>query len=86
MIIFHDDNNHFKISSLGWPAPSYTWFREVYQNDSLLEQYIDPMKDPRVTISGGQLIINNPNQIGNQNDRGKYFCKASNKYGTIRSR
>jgi len=70
----------------GWPTPSYTWFREIYQNDSLLEHYIDPMKDSRVTISGGQLIINNPNQIGNQNDRGKYFCKASNKYGTIRSR
>ena len=44
---------------------------------------MDPLGDPRVTISGGQLIINNPNQ---ETDRGKYFCTATNKYGTIRSR
>ena len=68
---------------LGWPTPTYTWFREVYQNDSLVEQEVDPQKDPRITISGGQLIINNPNQI---TDRGKYFAKATNKFGTIRSR
>ncbi|CAB4066316.1 unnamed protein product [Lepeophtheirus salmonis] len=42
-----------------------------------------PLKDSRITISGGQLIINNPNSV---TDRGKYFCQASNKFGTIRSR
>ena len=72
----------FKLN-LGWPTPVYSWYREIYQNDSLLEQYIDPLQDPRVTVSGGQLIINNPNQI---TDRGKYFCKANNTFGTIRSR
>ena len=39
--------------------------------------------DGRITISGGQLIVNNPNQVA---DRGKYFCTAANKFGTIRSR
>ena len=67
----------------GWPTPTYTWFKEVYQNDSLVEEKVDPLKDSRITISGGQLIINSPNQI---TDRGKYFCKAGNKFGTIRSR
>ena len=41
-----------------------SWFREVYKNDTLLAEEVDPLKDPRVTISGGQLIINNPNQVG----------------------
>ena len=68
---------------LGWPSPVYSWYREVYQNDSLLEQYIDPLQDSRITVSGGQLIINDPNQI---TDRGKYFCKANNTFGSIRSR
>ena len=40
-----------------------SWFREVYKNDTLLAEEVDPLKDPRVTISGGQLIINNPNQV-----------------------
>ena len=71
------------IPLLGWPSPVYSWYREVYQNDSLLEQYIDPLQDSRITVSGGQLIINDPNQI---TDRGKYFCKANNTFGTIRSR
>ena len=66
----------------GWPTPTYTWFKEVYKNDSLIEKEVDPLTDNRITISGGQLIINDPNQI---NDRGHYFCKAKNKFGTIRS-
>ena len=48
-----------------------------------MEDEVDPLKDNRVTISGGQLIVNNPHQ---ETDRGKYFCTATNKYGTIRSR
>ena len=59
------------------------WYKEAYKNDVLVEDEVDPLGDPRVTISGGQLIINNPNQ---ETDRGKYFCTATNKYGTIRSR
>ena len=66
----------------GWPTPNYRWFREIYRNDSLIEKEVDPLADARVTISGGQLIINDPNQV---TDRGRYFCKATNKFGSIRS-
>jgi len=66
----------------GWPTPGYSWFREVYRNDSLIEKEVDPLADSRITISGGQLIIHDPNQV---TDRGRYFCKATNKFGTIRS-
>jgi hypothetical protein len=67
----------------GWPTPSYRWFKEIYKNDTLVEQEVDPLKDARITISGGQLIVNNPDPV---TDRGKYFCKARNSFGTIRSR
>ncbi|XP_040571897.1 contactin [Lepeophtheirus salmonis] len=67
----------------GWPTPTYSWYSEFFSNDSYTEQKVDPLKDSRITISGGQLIINNPNSV---TDRGKYFCQASNKFGTIRSR
>ena len=48
-----------------------------------MEQEVDPLKDARITISGGQLIVNNPDPV---TDRGKYFCKARNSFGSIRSR
>eukprot|EP00095_Tigriopus_kingsejongensis_P002293 maker-scaffold400_size182785-snap-gene-0.21 protein:Tk02293 transcript:maker-scaffold400_size182785-snap-gene-0.21-mRNA-1 annotation:"PREDICTED: contactin-like" len=67
----------------GWPTPTYKWFKEGYKNDSLVSEEVDVLQDRRVTISGGQLIINNPNAIS---DRGKYFCTARNQFGTIRSR
>ncbi len=66
----------------GWPTPTYRWYRELYRNDSLIEKEVDPLADTRITISGGQLIIHAPNQV---TDRGRYFCKATNKFGTIRS-
>jgi len=69
--------------SQGWPSPSYEWFKEVYINDTLTEVKVEPLKDSRITISGGQLIINNPDQT---RDKGTYFCSASNEFGTIRSR
>ena len=49
----------------------------------MVEVEVDPLKDKRITISGGMLIINDPKQ---ETDRGKYFCKAENKFGVIRSR
>ena len=54
-----------------------------FSNDVLEEVEVDPLKDSRITISGGMLIINSPNP---DKDRGKYFCQAFNKFGKIRSR
>ena len=72
--------NHLTIVSFHY---YYRWFREVYEkNDTLIERPVDPLQDRRITISGGQLIINNPNQV---TDRGRYFCKARNEFGVIRS-
>lgn len=64
----------------GYPTPSYEWYKEDYENDVLRESLIDPLQDNRYTISGGSLIIYNPNQI---TDRGTYHCKATNRFGTI---
>ena len=47
----------------GWPTPNYQWYKEVYRNDTLVALEVNPLKDTRITISGGQLIINNPNQV-----------------------
>lgn len=47
----------------GYPTPSYEWFKEDYENDILRESLIDPLQDNRYTISGGSLIIYNPNQV-----------------------
>jgi hypothetical protein len=41
----------------------FRWFKEGYRNDRLVADEVDPLKDSRITISGGQLIINNPNQV-----------------------
>ncbi|KAJ8986222.1 hypothetical protein NQ317_009928 [Molorchus minor] len=64
----------------GYPTPTYTWFREDYENDRLVAKEINPLSDSRFTISGGMLIIHNPQQ---KLDHGTYHCKASNKFGTI---
>ncbi|KAK6620391.1 hypothetical protein RUM44_006792 [Polyplax serrata] len=66
----------------GYPAPTYEWFKEEYENDVSTAIRIDPLSDRRYTLSGGSLIIYNPNQIG---DRGSYHCKASNVFGSILS-
>lgn len=67
----------------GWPTPKYKWFKESYLNDTLIEVEINPLQDTRLTVSGGQFILHDPNL---NKDRGRYFCKASNKFGTIRSK
>uniref|UniRef100_A0A224X5J2 Putative receptor mediating netrin-dependent axon guidance n=1 Tax=Panstrongylus lignarius TaxID=156445 RepID=A0A224X5J2_9HEMI len=64
----------------GYPTPSYDWFKEDYELNTLIATKIDPLKDRRYTLSGGALIIHNPRQI---EDGGFYHCKASNDYGTI---
>ena len=66
-----------------WPTPSYEWYKEVYVNDVLTEHRVEPLKDSRITISGGQLIIHAPDQT---KDKGTYFCTARNEFGTIRSK
>lgn len=47
----------------GYPTPTYQWFKEDYENDRLTAREIDPLSDPRYTISGGTLIIHNPQQV-----------------------
>lgn len=53
----------------GYPTPTYQWFREDYENDRLVAREINPLQDKRFTISGGTLIINNPEQV-----RQRYVC------------
>ncbi|XP_053991481.1 contactin [Hylaeus volcanicus] len=64
----------------GYPAPTYEWFQEEYENDRLIATKIDPLQNVRYTVSGGTLIIYKPDQT---EDRGSYHCKATNKFGTI---
>lgn len=47
----------------GYPHPTYEWFKEAFENDELVAKKIDPLADPRFTVSGGTLIINNPRQV-----------------------
>ncbi|XP_031782439.1 contactin [Nasonia vitripennis] len=77
-------NNDVTLSCLadGYPTPTYEWFKEDFENDRLVSKKIDPLSHNRYTISGGTLIIFSPNQT---EDRGTYHCKATNKFGTIRS-
>jgi hypothetical protein len=74
--------NDISLSCLagGYPTPTYEWFREDYENDRLVARRINPLDDPRYTISGGMLIINDPRQ---KLDHATYHCKATNKFGTI---
>ncbi|XP_072402624.1 contactin [Diabrotica undecimpunctata] len=64
----------------GYPTPTYEWYREDYENDKLIAHLIDPLKDSRYTISGGTIIIHNPQQ---KLDHATYHCKASNRFGTV---
>jgi hypothetical protein len=58
-------NNDVFLSCLagGYPAPTYEWFKEDFQNDRLIAKKIDPLENFRYTISGGTLIIFAPNQV-----------------------
>lgn len=71
---------NFSCSAGGYPTPTYEWYREDYENDRLVAHKIDPLQDSRYTISGGTLIIHNPQQ---KLDHATYHCKASNKFGTV---
>ncbi|XP_066587501.1 contactin [Prorops nasuta] len=75
-------NNDISLSCLagGYPTPTYEWFKEDYENDRLIAKRVDPLINRRYTLSGGTLIIHEPEQ---SLDRGSYHCKASNKFGTI---
>ncbi|XP_011863696.1 PREDICTED: contactin-like [Vollenhovia emeryi] len=64
----------------GYPTPTYEWFKEDYKHDRLIATKIDPLSNSRYTVSGGSLIIYEPNQL---QDRSSYHCKATNKFGTI---
>lgn len=66
----------------GYPSPTYQWFKEEYHNDRLVSTVIDPLNERRYTVSGGVLIINQPDRT---RDKGTYHCKAKNKFGKIRS-
>lgn len=68
--------------ALGYPTPIYSWYKEEFVNDNLTFHRIDPLMDSRYTISGGNLIIYNPDQ---SIDQGTYHCVAENKFGRIRS-
>lgn len=64
----------------GWPAPTYEWFKEEYRNNTLVSIKIDPLRNPKYTVSGGSLIIHEPKQ---KEDRGNYHCVATNQFGSI---
>lgn len=66
----------------GYPTPTYSWYKEEFVNDNLTFHRIDPLSDSRYTISGGNLIIYDPDQ---SRDQGTYHCIAENKFGRIRS-
>jgi hypothetical protein len=70
----------FSCLAAGWPAPTYQWFKEEYVNNTLVSQYLDPLTNPKYTISGGMLIIDTPKQL---DDRGNYHCVATNEFGSI---
>lgn len=66
----------------GFPTPTYSWYREIYINDTLEYKRIDPLANDRYTVSGGNLIIYEPRQAI---DQGAYHCVAENRFGRIRS-
>lgn len=66
----------------GFPAPTYQWFREDYELDKPVSYVIDPLGDDRFILSGGTLIIYNPDP---EKESSKYHCTATNKFGTVKS-
>lgn len=58
-------NNDIDLSCLagGYPTPNYEWFKEDYENDRLIATKIDPLLNSRYTVSGGTLIIYEPEQV-----------------------
>lgn len=66
----------------GFPTPTYNWFKEEFINDNLTFTRIDPLSSNHFISSGGNLIVQSPDQTRHQ---GKYHCVASNKFGKIMS-
>lgn len=58
-------SNDVSLSCLagGYPAPTYDWFKEDYENDRLIATRINPLNNTRYTVSGGTLIIYEPDQV-----------------------
>lgn len=58
-------NNDISLSCLaeGYPTPTYEWFKEEYFNDRLISKKIDPIENSKYTVSGGTLIIYDPEQV-----------------------
>jgi len=58
-------SNDVSLSCLagGYPTPTYQWFKEDYDNDRLIAIKIDPLLNSRYTVSGGTLIIYDPEQV-----------------------
>lgn len=69
----------------GYPKPEYKWYREDNSGLSEISQgrEIEVLADERMTLTDGQLTIYNPNP---NEDKGKYYCEATNHFGTIVSR
>ncbi|CAG0882320.1 unnamed protein product [Cyprideis torosa] len=65
-----------------FPYPSYSWFKEDYVDGKIQPVKMEPLVKDKVILSGGTLIVRDPDQV---EDRGRYFCQASNKYGVVRS-
>lgn len=57
--------NDISLSCLagGYPTPTYEWFKEDFINDRKVANKIDPLTSNRYTISGGTLIIYEPEQV-----------------------
>ena len=48
----------------GYPHPTYNWYKEEYDEAILVAKMIDPLLDARFTVSGGTLVINQPDSVG----------------------
>lgn len=50
----------------GYPAPTYTWFKELYESDRLTFRPVSALTDRRITTAGGSLVITEPEQQKDQ--------------------
>ncbi|RWS28663.1 contactin-like protein [Leptotrombidium deliense] len=73
------NNAILRCTASGWPTPTYSWYKEEYEGSKTKAKLMDPLEDIRITQTDGTLIIYNPSQ----SDKGKYFCKATNEFGSI---